>query len=74
MATLENLRLPPGYRLDLTHDPHVPHLRRADGWPILIFGPRASREAIERLAWADYQRSYRLASSARISKDRSDRS
>ena len=55
MESLEQLQLPPGYRLDLTHDPDAPLLRREDGWPILVFGPAASREAIEKLAWDDYR-------------------
>jgi hypothetical protein len=54
---LEQLELPPGYHLDLTHDPAklAPHLRRPDGWPIVVAGPAATREAVERLAWADYR-------------------
>jgi hypothetical protein len=54
MKGLEQLALPPGYHLDLTHDPDAPHLRRPDGWPILVLGPAATREAVERLAWADH--------------------
>ncbi len=52
---IEGLQLPPGYRLDTTHDPGAPHLRRPDGWPVAVFGPGASREAIEQLAWADHR-------------------
>ena len=57
MGGFEDLYLPPGYRVDLTHDPAklAPHLRRPDGWPILVFGPGASPEIIERLAWADHR-------------------
>ncbi len=54
MAGLEDLQLPPGYSLDVSHDPDAPHLRRPDGWPVVVFGPGASREVVERLAWADY--------------------
>jgi hypothetical protein len=53
MEDLEHLQLPPGYHLDVTHDPDASHLRRADRWPVLTFGPAASREAVERLAWSD---------------------
>jgi hypothetical protein len=61
---LLQLRLPPGYSLDLTHDPEVPHLRREDGYPIAVFGPGARREAVEQLAWADYRaRAQRIACS-----------
>ena len=55
MGPFEDLQLPPGYRLDLTHDPDVPHLRRPDGYPVAIFGRGASPEAIGRLAWADHR-------------------
>jgi hypothetical protein len=55
MRGFEDLQLSPGYRLDLTHDPDVPHLRREDGWPILVFGLAASPEAVEQLAWADHR-------------------
>lgn len=55
MGGFEDLQLPPGYRVGLTHDPETPHLRRPDGWPILVFGPGASPEIVERLAWADHR-------------------
>ena len=55
MAALEGLQLPPGYHVDVTHDPDAPHLRRPDGYPIAVFGPGASPVAVESLAWADYR-------------------
>ena len=55
MGAFQGLQLPPGYRLDLSHDPDVPHLRRPDGYPVAIFGPAAVREAVEQLAWADHR-------------------
>ena len=45
VGALEDFQLPPGYRLDLTHDPDVPHLRREDGYPIAIFGSGAAGRA-----------------------------
>ena len=49
----EELRLPPGYRLDRS-DPSVWTLRRPGGWVVGYFSARgATREAIEEAAWED---------------------
>jgi hypothetical protein len=51
----EELRLPPGYRLDRS-DPDVWMLRRPEGWVVAYFSARsATREAIEETAWEDYE-------------------
>jgi hypothetical protein len=51
----EELRLPPGYRLDRS-DPDVWSLRRAEGWMLAHFSARgATREAIEQAAWENYE-------------------
>jgi hypothetical protein len=53
----EELRLPPGYRLDDRSDPDVLALRRAKGWVVAYFSSQgATREAIEETAWEDYER------------------
>jgi hypothetical protein len=47
----EELRLPPGYRLDRS-DPDVLALRRPQGWVVAYFSVSgATREAIEEAAW-----------------------
>jgi len=49
-------QLPPGYWLDRS-DPDVWTLRRAEGWMVARFSARgATKEAIERVAWEDYER------------------
>jgi hypothetical protein len=51
----EELRLPPGYRLDRS-DPDVWALRRHEGWVVAHFSAQgATREAIEQTAWEDYE-------------------
>jgi hypothetical protein len=51
----EELRLPPGYRLDRS-DPDVWRLRRSEGWVVAHFSAQGvSREAIERAAWDDHK-------------------
>jgi hypothetical protein len=52
----EELRLPPGYRLDRS-DPDVLALRRPEGWLVAYFSSRgATNEAIEKVAWEDLER------------------
>jgi len=52
----EELRLPPGYRLDRSN-PDVWALRRSEGWAVAHFSARgATREAIEEAAWEDLER------------------
>jgi hypothetical protein len=51
----EEPRLPPGYRLERS-DPDVWALRRPEGWVVSYFSARgATKEAIERAAWEDYE-------------------
>jgi hypothetical protein len=51
----EELRLPPGYRLDRS-DPDVWSLRRSEGSIVAHFSARgAAKEAIEQTAWEDYK-------------------
>jgi hypothetical protein len=51
----EELRLPPGYRLDRS-DPDIWALRRPEGWMVAHFSARgATRKAIEEAAWEDYR-------------------
>jgi hypothetical protein len=55
MGPEPDLRLPPGYRLD-TSDPDVWALRRAEGWVVAYFSAwGATKEAIEQVAWEDYE-------------------
>ena len=50
----EELRLPPGYRLDRS-DPDVLAVRRAEGWVVAHFSARGvTKEAIEEAAWEDH--------------------
>ena len=50
----EELRLPPGYRLD-TSDSDVWALRRPEGWVVAYFSTRGvTKEAIEQVAQEDY--------------------
>jgi hypothetical protein len=54
---LEELRLPPGYRLDRS-DPDVWTLRRPGSWIVAYFSAQGvTKEAIERTAWEDHERS-----------------
>jgi hypothetical protein len=49
----EDLRLPPGYRLDRS-DPDVWALRRPEGWVVAYFSAwGVTKEAIEETAWED---------------------
>jgi hypothetical protein len=51
----EELRLPPGYRLDMS-DPDLWTLRPAEGWVVAHFSAcGVTREAIEQVAWEDYE-------------------
>jgi len=51
----EELRLPPGYRLDRS-DPDVLALRRPGGWVVAYFSALgATKEAIEKAAWEDHE-------------------
>jgi hypothetical protein len=51
----EELRLPPGYRLDRS-DPDVWALCRPEGWVVAHFSARgATEETIEEAAWEDYE-------------------
>ena len=51
----EELRLPPGYRLDRS-DPDVWTLCRPEGWVVAHFSARgATKEAIEEAAWDDHK-------------------
>jgi hypothetical protein len=51
----EELRLPPGYWLDRS-DPDLWALRRYEGWVVAHFSARrATKEAIEQVAWEDYE-------------------
>jgi hypothetical protein len=51
----DELRLPPGYRLDRS-DPDVWALRRPEGWVVAHFSAQgATREAIEQAAREDYE-------------------
>jgi hypothetical protein len=51
----EEPRLSPGYRLDRS-DPDVWALRRPEGWVVAYFSAwGATKEAIERVAWEDYE-------------------
>jgi hypothetical protein len=50
----EELRLPPGYRLDRS-DPDLWALRRYEGCVVAYFSARgATKEAIEQVAWQDH--------------------
>jgi hypothetical protein len=50
----EELRLPPGYRLDRS-DPDLWALRRNEGWVVAHFSARgATRDTIEKTAWEDH--------------------
>ena len=54
MTDREELRLPPGYRLDRS-DPDVWALCRQAGWVVAHFSARGvTREAIEQVAWKDH--------------------
>jgi hypothetical protein len=54
MSPEEELRLPPGYRLNRS-DPDVWTLRRPGGWVVAYFSARgATREAIQEAAWEDH--------------------
>jgi hypothetical protein len=51
----EELRLPPGYRLNRS-DPDLWALRRLEGWVVAYFSARdATREAIEQAASEDHE-------------------
>jgi len=51
----EDLRLPPGYRLDRS-DPDLWTLLRPEGWMVAYFSARgATKEAIEQAAWEDQE-------------------
>jgi hypothetical protein len=51
----EELRLPPGYRLDMS-DPDVWALRRPEGWVVAHFSAQgATKEAVEEAAWEDHE-------------------
>ena len=55
-----SLKLPEGYRLDLTDDPDAPTLRRPDGAVAARFSARGmTHEAIEREALEDLLRASR---------------
>ncbi len=55
MRPEEELRLPPGYRLDKS-DPDLWALRRPEGWVVAYFSAQgATKEAIEQAAWQDYE-------------------
>jgi hypothetical protein len=55
MGPEEELRLPPGYRLDRS-DPDVCALRRPEGWVVAYFSARsATKEPIEKTAWEDHE-------------------
>ena len=55
MGSEGELRLPPGYRLDMC-DPDVWALRRPEGWVVAHFSARgAIRETIEQVAWKDQE-------------------
>ena len=55
MTGSEDLRLPPGYRLDRS-DPDVWALRRPGGWVVAYFSAwGATRETVEEAAWEDYK-------------------
>jgi hypothetical protein len=49
------IHLPPGYRLDRS-DPDVWLVRRSESWVVAYFSARgATKEAIEQVAWEDYE-------------------
>jgi hypothetical protein len=51
----DELRLPPGYRLDRS-DPDLWVLRRYEGWVVAYFSSRgATKESIEQTAWEDHE-------------------
>jgi hypothetical protein len=51
----EELRLPPGYRLDRS-DPDLWALRRYEGWVVAYFSAQGvTKKAIEEAAWEDYE-------------------
>ena len=51
----EELRLPPGYRLDRS-DPDVWAQRRPEGWVVAHFSSRGvTWKAVEATAWEDYE-------------------
>ena len=53
MTVSEDLRLPPGYRLDRS-DPDVWALRRPEGWVVAYFSAwGVTKEVIEETAWED---------------------
>ena len=53
MTGSEDLRLPPGYRLDRS-DPDVWALRRPEGWVVAYFSAGGvTKGAIEETAWED---------------------
>ena len=55
MMHSEEPRLPPDYRLDRS-DPDVWTLRRPEGWVVAYFSVRrATKEAIEKVAWEDHK-------------------
>jgi hypothetical protein len=52
---MEEPRLPPGYRLDMS-DPDVWALRRPEGWVVANFSARdVTNETIEEIAWEDHE-------------------
>jgi hypothetical protein len=56
----EEPSLQPGYRLDKS-DPDVWVLRRPEGWVVAYFSARrATEEAIEQVAWEDYEDSEKI--------------
>jgi len=55
MMGSEELRLPPGYRLDRS-DPDVWSLRRPEGWAVAPFSAQATtNQAIEEMSREDYE-------------------
>ncbi len=52
---MEEIRLPPGYRLDRS-DPDVWVLRRPEGWVVAYFSAQGvTKKAIGQAAWEDYE-------------------
>jgi hypothetical protein len=51
----DELRLPPGYRLDRS-DPDVWALRRPEGWVVAYFSAQGvTNEAVVQAAWEDHE-------------------
>jgi hypothetical protein len=51
----DEIRLPPGYRLDRS-DSDVLALRNPEGWAVAYFSARGTaKEAIEEAAWEDHE-------------------